>query len=270
MKIAKTFTKIAITVASIATLSTVTMKEAKASSFINFETIPGTTPSDNLAISNQFSSLGVNFGVDNNFDGVADAGLFPQLERFGKSSGDRIQGFVNGGRGRDVAEVGYEDRLGEYFLRTAGLGGDGGALLITYDSATQAASGEIWDIDGNRNGKRTEQWEVQLLGQDKSILDTITSPLGTNDNNNKVGGELDGKPWLFSFERDTADVYGIRFKFTGNSDPSQVGLAFDNFSTHSVEGKTVPEPTSLLGVLIIGMVGGGSFLKQKIQRDIIS
>ena len=270
MKIAKTFTKLGIVAASLATFSTVTMKAAQASSFINFETVPGSSPSDNLAISNQFSSLGVNFGIDNDFDGVADAGLFPQLEKVGKSSGDTIQGFVNGGKGKDVAEAGYEDRLGEYFLRTAGLGGNGGALLITYDEATQAASGELWDIDGNNNGRRSEQWEVQLLGQDKSILDTITSPLGTNSNNNLTGGELDGKPWLFSFERAEADVYGIRFKFTGNSNPAKVGLAFDNFSARSAESKSVPEPASLLGILMIGMVGGGSLLKQKSQKDIIS
>ena len=150
------------------------------------------------------------------------------------------------------------------------MGGNGGALLITYDEATRAASGELWDIDGNNNGARSEQWEVQLLGKNKSILDTITSPLGTNSNNNKVGGELDGKPWLFSFERAEADVYGIRFKFTGNSDPAKVGLAFDNFSAHSVKGQSVPEPASLLGVFIIGMIGSSSLLKKKLQKDTIS
>ena len=200
IKISKTFTKIGLIAASLATLSAATMKEAQASSFINFETVPGSSASDNLAISNQFSSIGVNFGIDNDFDGIADADLLPQLEKVGQTSGDKIQGFVNGGRGKDVAEAGYEDRLGDYFLRTAGLGGNGGALLITYDQATRAASGELWDIDGNSNGARSEQWEVQLLGQDKSILDTITSPLGTNSQNHLAGGELDGKPWLFSFK----------------------------------------------------------------------
>ena len=270
IKIAKTFTKIGIIAASLATLSAATMKEAQASSFINFETVPGSNPSDNLAISNQFSSIGVNFGIDNDFDGIADAGLLPQLEKVGQTSGDGIQGFVNGGKGKDVAEAGYEDRLGDYFLRTAGLGGNGGALLISYDQATRAASGELWDIDGNNNGARSEQWEVQLLGQDKSILDTITSPLGTNSQNHQAGGELDGKPWLFSFNRAEADVYGIRFKFTGNSDPSKVGLAFDNFSARSAESQSVPEPVSLLGIFAIGMLGSGSLLKKKLQKDTIS
>ncbi len=265
MKLTKNFSKIGIIIAGVATFSMGVMEAAQASSFINFETVPGSSPSDNLAISNQFSSLGVTFGIDNNFDGIADAGLLPQLEKVGQS--DSISGFVNGGKGNDVAEAGLEDRLGNYFLRTAGLGGDGGALLISYDSATKAASGEIWDIDGNNNGARSEQWEVQLLGADKSILDTITSPLGTNANNNQTGGELDGKPWFFSFNRAEADVYGIRFKFTGNSNPAQVGLAFDNFSARSVEGQSVPEPTSILGLLAIGMVGGSSLMKRKLQKN---
>lgn len=264
MKIANIFTKLGILAASVATLSTLTMKSAQAGSFINFETVPNSSASDNLSISNQFSSMGVHFGIDNNFDGIADTGLFPQLEKVGTTSGDTISGFVNGGKGNDVAEVGYEDRLGDYFLRTAGLGGDGGALLITYDKGTKAASGELWDIDGNNNGARSEQWAVQLLGKNNMILDTIISPEGTNSNNNKAGGELDGKPWLFAFDREEADVYGIRFKFTGNSDASKVGLAFDNFSARSVE--TVPEPASIIGMLVFGVMGGSSILKKKITK----
>ncbi len=169
----------------------------------------------------------------------------------------------------DVAEAGYEDQLGDYFLRTAGLGGDGGALLITYDKATKAASGELWDIDGNNNGARYEQWEVQLLGKDNMILDTIISPKGTNANNNQVGGELDGKPWEFAFEREEADVHGIRFEYIGNGKQSSVGLAFDNFSARSAKpnlAQAVPEPTSILGMLAFGVVGGSSLLKKKITK----
>ena len=264
MKLANTFTKLGIIAASVATFSTLTMKSAQAGSFINFETIPDSSPSDDLAISDQFSSMGVNFGIDNNGDGIADDNLFPQLEQVGETEGDKIQGFVNGGKGKDVAEKGYEDRLGDYFLRTAGLGGDGGSLLITYDKATKAASGELWDIDGNDNGKRTEQWEVQLLGKNNIILDTIISPEGTNAKNHQVGGELDGKPWEFAFEREEADVYGIRFEYIGNGEASKVGLAFDNFSVRSA--KAVPEPASILGMLAFGVVGGSSLLKKKMTK----
>jgi hypothetical protein len=249
-----------VVMSSFLTLAGGSLQAATASSLINFETLPGSSPSDNLAISNQFASQGVTFGIDNNGDGIADSNLFPQLEKIGQN--DSINGFVNGGKGNDVAEVGYEDRLGNYFLRTAGLGGNGGSLFISYDDPTKAASGEIWDIDGNNNGGRTEQWEVQLLGQNNTLLDTITSPLGTNANNDQNGGELDGKPWLFSFERDTADVYGIRFEFKGNSDPSKVGLAFDNFSARSVEGKSqsVPEPGSVIG---LGVLAGLGLLRRR-------
>lgn len=275
MKLANTFTKLGIIAASVATFSTLTMKSAQAGSFINFETIPDSSPSDDLAISDQFSSMGVNFGIDNNGDGIADDNLFPQLEQVGGTKKEKHKGFVNGGgKGQkttyDTAEAGYKDRLGDYFLRTAGLGGNGGSLLITYDKATRAASGELWDIDGNDNGKRTEQWEVQLLGKNNIILDTIISPEGTNAKNHQVGGELDGKPWEFAFEREEADVYGIRFEFIGKSKQSSVGLAFDNFSARSAGpnfAKAVPEPASILGMLAFGVVGGSSLLKKKNQKD---
>ena len=272
MKLANICTKLGIIAASVATFSTLTMKSAQAGSFINFETVPNSSPSDDLAISNQFSSMGVNFGIDNNLDGIADSGLFPELEKVGSSRDEKnngTRGFVNGGKGDDVAEAGYEDRLGDYFLRTAGLGGDGGSLLITYGKATKAASGELWDIDGNNNGKRTEKWEVQLLGKDNLILDTIISPEGTNAKNHQAGGELDGKPWEFAFEREEADVYGIRFKFIGKSKQSSVGLAFDNFSARSSGkdfSKAVPEPASILGMLAFGVAGGSSILKKKMTK----
>ncbi len=275
MKLANICTKLGIIAASVATFSTLTMKSAQAGSFINFETVPNSSPSDDLAISNQFSSMGVNFGIDNDGDGIADSGLFPELEKVGSSKDEKdngTRGFVNGGKGDDVAEAGYEDRLGDYFLRTAGLGGKGGSLLITYDKATKAASGELWDIDGNKRNNRpdrTEQWEVQLLGKDNIILDKIISPEGTRSKNHLAGGELDGKPWEFAFEREEADVYGIRFKFIGNSNASSVGLAFDNFSARSAGpnfAKAVPEPASILGMLAFGVAGGSSILKKKMTK----
>lgn len=146
----KMFKKLVVAVVSFAAISFGTTQNAQAASLINFEALgDGSQAVDDMEISNQFSSFGVKFGIDNNFDGKADEGLFPRLEKIGK---DGTDGFVNGTVGTNDVGTSEEDkkRLGQYFLRTAGLGGDGGALLISYDNATSGASGELWDIDGNK------------------------------------------------------------------------------------------------------------------------
>ncbi len=228
-----------------------------AASLINFEPVDGKFPDgsvavDNMPITNQFSSLGVTFGIDRNLDGLPDAGLFPRLEAVGSS--DSVSGFISTkGGGFDTTAPGFEERLGSFFLRGVGSlanGANGESLLISYTSPTRAASGEIWDIDGNPV-IGAEQWEVQALGSDLSVIDSIVSPAGTTF-------ALDGSPWLWSFDRPEKDIYAIRVNYTG--DTRNVGLAFDNFSPLAVEGSepepntSVPEPTSAIGLLIFGAV----------------
>lgn len=91
-----------------------------AASLINFEPVDGKFPDgsvavDNMAITNQFSSLGVTFGIDRNQDGLADAGLFPKLEAVGSS--DSVSGFFSRSGRLDIAAPGFEHRLGSFFLR---------------------------------------------------------------------------------------------------------------------------------------------------------
>jgi hypothetical protein len=244
---------------------------AQAGTFVSFEDAPTLGLSDNQSVTNQYLDLGFSFGLDNDLDGVADTGIAPALEQKGNNGTD---GFVNKGLGNDVAEAGffdeengitYADRLGDYFLRTGGLGGNGGNLLITYTEGTAAASGELWDIDGNQRffddgSARTEHWLVQALGSDGSVLETLLSPVGDT-----VDGPLDGKPWLWSFQRDTADVAAIRFVFDGKSPSKNVGLAFDNFSAFSVEGDevSVPEPATVMGLLAVAGVGMSSLRRRR-------
>ncbi|MGB0562184.1 MAG: PEP-CTERM sorting domain-containing protein [Spirulinaceae cyanobacterium] len=269
--------KLNVTLVGTLALSLGFATNAQANPFVSFEDAGSKGLSDNQSITDQYSDLGFSFGIDNDLDGIADSGIVPALEKVG--GGDRTAGFVNSGKGNDVAEAGYfdeangvtyADRLGNYFLRTGGLGGNGGNLLISYANGTSAASGELWDIDGNANFNhkdggpkrdRTELWEVQALSKTGDILETLTSPLGTRHN-----GELDGKPWLWSFERESADIGAIRFVFTGDSPAKNVGLAFDNFSAYSVEGSdaAVPEPTTILGGLLA--LGGGALAKKRRDR----
>ncbi|MGD1908362.1 MAG: PEP-CTERM sorting domain-containing protein [Leptolyngbyaceae cyanobacterium] len=260
-----------IAIAGMATLAVLgSVAPAQAGTFISFEDAPALGLTDNQSITNQYLDLGFSFGIDNNLDGIADTGIAPALEQ----TGDDIKaGFVNAGLGKDVAEAGffdeeagitYADRLGDYFLRTGGLGGNGGSLLITYTEGTAAASGELWDIDGNQawfsdGSARTEQWEVQALGADGSILEALISPEGDTST-----GPLDGKPWLWSFQRDTADVKAIRFVFIGDSPSKNVGLAFDNFSAFSVEGDevSIPEPAAVMGLIAVAGVGASSLRRR--------
>jgi hypothetical protein len=271
MKTAQILGKLSPVFAGVAAIAVGTTGVAQASSFVDFENPKALGLKDDASVTDQYLDLGFTFGLDNNLDGIADLGIAPALEKIGKKGTD---GFVNAGLGdNDVAAKGYfdaakgityADRLGKFFLRTGGLGGDGGNLLISYVNGASAASGELWDIDGNSNwyddGRaRTERWEVQALGANNNILDTILSPLG-----DEAKGGLDGKPWFWSFQRDSADIKAIRFVFVGDSPAKNVGLAFDNFSS-DVADASVPEPTAVIGLMVLGMVGGSSLaLKRKV------
>ena len=78
-------------------------------SLIDFETVPGGTPADQLAISTQYqAAYGVTFSLQ-------DGGT-PYLEQTG--TGDSGQGFWNAYLGTyDTESAGYEGQLGNYFLR---------------------------------------------------------------------------------------------------------------------------------------------------------
>ncbi|NES68997.1 MAG: hypothetical protein F6K24_29085 [Okeania sp. SIO2D1] len=209
-----------------------------AASLINFEPVDGKFPDgsvavDNMPITDQFSSLGVTFGIDRNLDGLPDSGLFPRLEAVGSS--DSILGFYSTkGKGIDIAAPGFEERLGSFFLRGPSTQANDVSLLISYTSPTRAASAEIWDIDPY-SARTFEQWEVQALGSDLSVIDSIISPAVTTL-------ALEASPWLWYFDRPEKDIHAIRLVYTGNTN-GRVGLAFDNFSPLAVEGSE-PEPST--------------------------
>ena len=134
-----------------------------------------------------------------------------------------------------------EAQLGSWFLRTdAGISN----LLITYSTPTDAASGELWDIDGGLVSQQ-EQWLVEPL--DLNLLPAFTnvlSPLG-------AGLTYDGKPWTFAISHGSADIYAIRLRYVGNTTGPR-GVAFNNFSP-----TTVPEPSTLTLVLVgLAFLGG--------------
>jgi len=215
---------------------------------IDFETVPGGTPSDQLAISTQYqASYGVTFSIER---GGTD--ITPYLEQAGAS--DAGHGFWNAAANTyDTEAVGYEGELGNYFLR---FGRDtfsdtpGPILIITYDTPVSAASAEIWDIDAapnNSNGY--EAWTITARDMDGLVIDTIVSPDGIDENN---PDSLNAKPWTWSFNHASSDIYSIAIEFSGTA--SIVGLAFDNFSPATA---VIPIPAAvwLFGSGLIGLIG---------------
>lgn len=204
---------------------------------IDFETVPGGTPVNGLEISDQYlADYGVAFGLDLDGDGLPDPGAYPRLEEVGKPT----WGFYNDHALQiDLAWPGYEAQLGQWFL-VASFPTAGTALTISYASPVAAAGGEIWDIDGNEL-QGTEQWLVQALGADLSILDSVLSPLGTH----LEPDGLNAKPWTFGFERELEEIWGLRIEFVG-SKTEGLGVAFNNFSPSSPPRPPVPEPGTAL------------------------
>jgi len=206
---------------------------------IDFESMPGGSCADGLPIDAQyFATAGMRFAVDLDGDGHADAQ--PTLEQAGVDSG---WAFVNDfDHQDDEALPAYTAQLGTWMLRS-GIAHAGQSLLITYGGGVHDAAGEIWDIDGNPE-QGTEQWRIDALAFDGTVLASVLSPLGTTIDT----GSLNGKPWSFDFDRATDDVFGLRITFLGTK-TFGLGAAFDHFYC------TIPEPGTLalvgLGVALL-------------------
>jgi hypothetical protein len=201
---------------------------AFASGIIDFETVPGSTPADQLAISTQYQSqFGVIFSLSD--------GTTPYLEAVGGT--DPGNGFINDQLGvSDTAAPGFEWQLGKFFLRLGTntlMTAPVPSLIITYTSPVAAASAQIWDIDSQ--GQGTEQWLLETRGASNLVNDSVLSPLGTNNGPTS----LDGKPWNWAFSHSTNDIYSIRISFVGSKN-NGIGLAFDNFAPSEIS--PIPEP----------------------------
>jgi hypothetical protein len=213
-------------------------------SVIDFETVPGATPADKLAISTQYQGLyGVTFSL-------SDGGT-PYLEKTGSSdSGDGFRNDVNGNF-HDIEDPEYAGQLGNYFLRLGTVGletAPAPILIIAYDTPVSAASAEIWDIDGT-SASNTEQWKVTAHNDVNDVIATIISPLGSTDG----VSSLDGEPWIWSFNRASSDIYSIQVEFIGGK-TNNIGLAFDNFSP-ATSAVPIPATVWLFGSGLLGLVG---------------
>lgn len=192
---------------------------------IDFETnASGSVPYDNepIAITDVFKvdNINVQFGFDSNLNGSVDtSAVFENEDEVGDTE-DTAYWVRN--QNKDTAAPGYEDQLGDFFIRQFEPYKPFGEFVILMDATSPVthASGEIWDIDGN---KRTEQFLIKAFSEN-SLLEQVYSPLGDNHS-------LDGKPWTFAFEN-LSDIARITIAFTGTKS-SGIGIAFNNFSAQS-------------------------------------
>ena len=185
--------------------STVTNCTAAFAEVIDFESIPGGSPSDGLTISTQFlSTHGVTFSR-------GDGGS-PVLAQVGAPR-TAFQGY---NLLPDQPAPGTN--VGQFFLTDDGVvSGPPSPLLIDYTTVVAAAGGVIIDIDGQ------EEWTVEAFNDDGAIIGTVI--LGPNNT-------LDGSATHWSFDFGTPVIKKISLSYTG-AQTSGVGLAFDNFTPSS-------------------------------------
>lgn len=189
---------------------------------ITFETIPGVgAPTEGMEISDQFlPSAGVSFSLE--------GGGFPRIAQVGGPATAFNGPPTNTGDDNPLPG----QRIGDYFLTDDGvLGGlTSPALILSYDSPTNAASGVILDIDFD------ESFTIEPRDASGNVLETITITAGEPDTGDGVA-----TPW--SFQRAASDVHSIRFQGARQA-AGVFGLGFDNF-----DARFVPEPGS--GLLIV-------------------
>lgn len=223
---------------------------ASSAAVIDFETIPGGSPSDQLSITDQYLT---DFGVTFSLEDVNGTPLDDTLKLEKTGSGDAGHGFWNAANSSyDIEATGHEGELGDYFLRFGTVTfarTPGPVLVVTYATPVGAASAQIWDIDAApNNADGFEAWTVSARDNMGSVIDTIVSPNGIDESSPT---SLNAKPWTWSFSHASNDISSITIAFSGTS--SIVGLAFDNFSPAS---SVVPLPAAapLFGGALLGLL----------------
>jgi hypothetical protein len=255
-----------LTVFSIAALAAT---EMAAAAVITFETDPaGVTPVDDapLTAPYTFPGLSISFGFDTDLNGVVDANA--KFEEVGLQAGETpLTGGFLGSSGPDTPDPPYASQLGHWFLRGPVGANDFGLMVINYSGSTvvTAASGEIWDIDGNPpsgvNPGETEEYKVRAYDSLGNLLDIQTSPLGVLDTFDPAS--LDGQPWTFSFSGLSAGISTITIDFTGTKTLG-IGLAFNNFNPTQA---AVPEPSGWMMLTAGCVVTGFRKRRGRVSRE---
>ena len=245
-----------------AALACLVLSGPASASFITFETRPdGSTPLDDeiIALGTGYTTndgVTVTFGFDTNNDGIADLAAAFEDTLDEDVTVEPEYGYCSSNYGSfactaDQAAPGFEDQLGDFFIRSAGAAGTHwDSFIIEYDAPTAvtAASGEIWDID--RGAQGWELFYVSAYDDLGNLLATETSPQGMYEHNPAT---LDAKPWAWTFSG-LSDIDKIVFtRSTAPGAKDYFPLGFNNFNPTSAT--IVPEPSTalLVGLGLIGL-----------------
>jgi len=259
------FRKTMLAAATLALVGVASDEAGASSVVLDFEGGPGYAPADNALVGpNTFNAFNIRFVPGETalaFEAVGGEGLTPP---FMGGTLSNVQGFVCdtcSPLAYDTARPGAGASLGNFYLRQ--VAGIGSGLQGAFDTTnaifsieylatpTGIVSGEIWDIDGNRDG--SEQWRVEAVHSGGTAVET--SPVGSV---NTASNPLEAAPWTFTFDADTlTDIERLDFFFTGTKDQS-IGVAFDNFRSGVAP---IPVPAAL--PMLIAGVGALGVLRRR-------
>jgi len=192
------------------------------SQVIDFEELPGgTTPGDNMIITNQYAAdYGVTFELIDPPSGVTG----PRIARVGPPKTAHTG--PSGDSPCDGAGVNEDDMQSSYLPVKCNFLTDDGegvsppvGLRIIYSNPTREASGEILDIDAE------DEWTITALDVDTIVIQTVVM-------RDMDPGTGNGIATRWSFSDIGEDIYFIDVQYTGPNDIA--GLGFDNFSPSSI------------------------------------
>lgn len=178
---------------------------------IDFETLPGGgAPTDSMIISNQYLAA---FGISFQFED----GSYPRIAKVGSPA----TAFYGPPSNSVPDTPAPGQNVGSYFLTDDGkIAVPPSPLIISYAVPVQAASGVLIDIESVPDGD--EIWRIEARSEAGGVLESQTLTPASS-------GAGDGLAASWGFSRASEDIYSIRLLYTGGR-PSNVGLAFDNFS----------------------------------------
>ena len=207
------------------------LSQGRALTVVDFETVPGSTPTEGLSISNQYTlSHGITFTLA--------GGTKPILAEVGAPR----YAFTGYGGVDDTPAPGQN--VGSFFLvdpTTPVQSGIPSDLLVSYSVPQNFVSGGILDIDG------TEAWLIQALNASAMVIGSVSLNPGSP-------GAGDAIETTWSFSHASADIAGVRIHYNG-AQTENIGYAWDNFTS------TVPEP-STAALLALGIL----FWRGRCQR----
>ncbi|NEP78817.1 MAG: PEP-CTERM sorting domain-containing protein [Okeania sp. SIO3B3] len=182
-------------------------QSAKAASLINFESIPGRRPTEGISINNQFD--GITFSLL--------GGGYPVLAKVGGPA--PAIAFTRDGGGQDRPKG---TTNGSYFI-TDPKNNKQESLRVDYDKPVSTASGEILDIDENRQGKK-EAWTLTAFDGSGEWFESKTFTAGDS-------GTGDGEATRWSFSNSSNGISYVQLDYTGstNRNIKKIGVGFDNF-----------------------------------------